>query len=152
MTWELSSSDGNYTVIKIGEDNLVFDKVDLPSPQKKYSIETNSDGVSYLKDGDKFLKSCDDTMHEILDKILEGRIANRGLILKLKYLKSQLKKQVILFACCMRFLIWQGRGGCQVSIFLVADVEYKQSTNAVLNFQSQITLKKETTSYGKLNV
>jgi len=76
VTWELADNEGKYTLIKTstGEDSI--DQVDLPSPEKKYSIETNSDGVSYLKDGDKFLKSCDDTMHEIL----KGNSVETGLI------------------------------------------------------------------------
>ena len=76
VTWELADNEGKHTLIKTstGEDSI--DQVDLPSPEKKYSIETNSDGVSYLKDGDKFLKSCDDTMHEIL----KGNSVETGLI------------------------------------------------------------------------
>ena len=71
------NEDGKYTLTKTGDDNLVFDKVDLPSPQKEYSIETNSDdGVSFLKDGDELLKSCDETMNEILqsDSVKTGLI------------------------------------------------------------------------------
>ena len=64
MTWELADNDGKYTLIKTGTDDL--DQVDLPPPQKEYSIETTNDGLCFLKDGDKVLKSCEETMDEIL--------------------------------------------------------------------------------------
>ena len=87
VTWDLVNNDGKYTLTKTGDDAFVFDKVDLPSPQKEYSIETNSDGVSFLKDGDELLKSCDETMNEILqsDSVKTGPMP--------KFLKSQIQKK-----------------------------------------------------------